>query len=90
MFFVCNVLCLKMFVLGTHRFGMAGETNVQGEKVKKLDVIANQLMINMLQSSYTTCVMVSEENETEIVVDADKQVNCLSFVCCYIALFTGV
>jgi len=53
---------------------MAGETNVQGEKVKKLDVIANQLMINMLQSSYTTCVMVSEENEAEIEVDIERQV----------------
>jgi len=63
---------------------MAGETNVQGEKVKKLDVIANQLMINMLESSYTTCVMVSEENETEIEVDIEKQVcrfACDAFVC---------
>lgn len=54
-------------------YGMAGETNVQGEKVKKLDVIANLLMINMLQSSYTTCVMVSEENENEIEVEVEKQ-----------------
>jgi len=60
---------------------MAGETNVQGEKVKKLDVIANLLMINMLQSSYTTCVMVSEENENEIEVEVEKQVNFLSFFC---------
>jgi len=57
---------------------MAGETNVQGEKVKKLDVIANQLMINMLQSSYNTCLMVSEENESEIEVDIERQVTCLS------------
>ena len=55
---------------------MAGERNVQGEKVKKLDVIANQLMINMLRSSYTTCVMVSEENESEIEVDIERQVHC--------------
>jgi len=61
---------------------MAGETNIQGEKVKKLDVIANQLMINMLESSYTTCVMVSEENETEIEVDIERQVMCaLLFIC---------
>jgi len=59
------------------RFGMAGERNVQGEKVKKLDVIANQLMINMLRSSYTTCVMVSEENESAIEVDLERQVTCL-------------
>jgi len=53
---------------------MAGETNVQGEKVKKLDVIANQLMINMLRSSYNTCLMVSEEDESEIEVDIERQV----------------
>jgi len=62
---------------------MAGETNVQGEKVKKLDVIANQLMINMLRSSYTTCLMVSEENESEIEVDIERQVTCLFGICCH-------
>lgn len=67
-----------MFIVVEYRFGMAGETNVQGEKVKKLDVIANQLMVNMLQSSYTTCLMVSEENENEIEVDIEKQVSWLS------------
>ena len=29
-----------------------GETNVQGEEQKKLDVIANELFINMLKSSF--------------------------------------
>lgn len=29
-----------------------GETNVQGEDQKKLDVIANDLFINMLKSSF--------------------------------------
>jgi len=67
-----------LFVLCKYRYGMAGETNVQGEKVKKLDVIANQLMINMLRSSYATCVMVSEENESEIEVDLERQVADLS------------
>lgn len=43
--------------------GMAGNTNVQGEDVKKLDVLSNELMINMLKSSFTCCAMVSEENE---------------------------
>ncbi|KIH66618.1 hypothetical protein ANCDUO_03054 [Ancylostoma duodenale] len=32
-------------------------------KVKKLDVLSNELMINMVRSSYTSCAMVSEENE---------------------------
>merc|ERR1712200_313000 len=50
-------------------FGAAGDTNVQGEEVKKLDVLSNDLFINMLKSSYTTCVLVSEENETVIEVE---------------------
>lgn len=45
-----------------------GETNVQGEEVKKLDVLANELFINMLQSSYTVALLISEENETVIEV----------------------
>ncbi|XP_063215946.1 fructose-1,6-bisphosphatase 1 [Bacillus rossius redtenbacheri] len=54
-------------------YGIAGSTNVQGEEVKKLDVLSNELFINMLQSSFTTCLLISEENETIIEVDADKQ-----------------
>lgn len=48
--------------------GISGDTNVQGESVKKLDVLTNELFINMLSSSYTVCYMVSEENETVIEV----------------------
>jgi len=54
-------------------FGAAGETNVQGEEVKKLDVLSNDLFINMLRSSFATCLLVSEENEDEITVDDDHQ-----------------
>lgn len=52
----------------TIRFGIAGETNVQGEEVKKLDVLANELFINMLRASYTVALLISEENETVIEV----------------------
>ena len=44
-------------------FGAAGDTNVQGEQVKKLDVLSNELFINMLESSFTCCLLVTEENE---------------------------
>lgn len=54
------------------RFGTVGETNVQGEEVKKLDVLANELFINMLQSSYTVALLISEENETVIEVPLKK------------------
>ncbi|XP_017770750.1 PREDICTED: fructose-1,6-bisphosphatase 1 [Nicrophorus vespilloides] len=57
----------------TKLFGTVGETNVQGEEVKKLDVLANDLFINMLKSSYTTALMVSEENDNVIQVETDKQ-----------------
>ena len=51
-----------------YRYGMDGSTNVQGEDVKKLDVLSNELFINMLASSYTVHMLVSEENETVIEV----------------------
>ncbi|KAI4458828.1 fructose-16-bisphosphatase-related [Holotrichia oblita] len=57
----------------TQLFGTVGETNVQGEEVKKLDVLANELFINMLKSSFTTCVLVSEENDNIIEVETERQ-----------------
>uniref|UniRef100_A0A1W7RAK2 Fructose-1,6-bisphosphatase isozyme 2 n=1 Tax=Hadrurus spadix TaxID=141984 RepID=A0A1W7RAK2_9SCOR len=54
-------------------YGIAGQTNIQGEEVKKLDVLANDLFINMLKSSYATCLLVSEENENVIEVETEKQ-----------------
>ena len=33
---------------------------LQGEEVKKLDVLANDLFINMLRSSYASCLLISE------------------------------
>ncbi|XP_062399289.1 fructose-1,6-bisphosphatase isozyme 2 [Sardina pilchardus] len=56
-----------------HLQGIAGKTNVTGDEVKKLDVLSNDLVVNMLQSSYSTCLMVSEENKDAIVVPADKR-----------------
>ncbi|KAJ1371994.1 hypothetical protein KIN20_034048 [Parelaphostrongylus tenuis] len=54
-------------------YGIAGSTNMQGEEVKKLDVLSNELMINMFKSSYTTCALLSEENEELIKVEKSKQ-----------------
>lgn len=42
--------------------------NVQGEEVKHLDKLANDLFTNLLSSSYTTALMVSEESEHIIYV----------------------
>jgi len=49
--------------------GMAGETNVQGEEQKKLDVLSNDIMINSLRASGKTAVLVSEENEEAIFIE---------------------
>lgn len=49
--------------------GLAGGSNVQGEEVKKLDVMANETFINALKGSKVINVMVSEENEEVILVD---------------------
>jgi len=53
----------------TGLFGKAGNQNSSGEDQKKLDVFSNELFINLIKSSYTACVMVSEENETTIEVE---------------------
>lgn len=55
------------------RYGIAGNINVQGEEVKKLDVLSNELFINMLTSSFATCVLVSEENQHAIEVETEKR-----------------
>src|ERR1019366_4640031 len=45
-------------ILGAH-----GGTNVQGEVVQKLDVIANQALLSCLGKRGTIAIMASEEDE---------------------------
>ncbi|XP_036454843.1 fructose-1,6-bisphosphatase isozyme 2 isoform X1 [Colossoma macropomum] len=56
-----------------HLQGIAGHINVTGDEVKKLDVLSNDLVINMLQASYSTCVLVTEENKEAIITPAEKR-----------------
>jgi fructose-1,6-bisphosphatase I len=49
--------------------GLAGETNVQGEEQKKLDVLSNDIMVNALRASGKTAVLVSEELEEAVIID---------------------
>ncbi|OWF39037.1 fructose-1,6-bisphosphatase 1-like isoform X2 [Mizuhopecten yessoensis] len=59
---------------GIHKlYGISGSTNVTGDEVKKLDVLSNDLFINLLKSSYLTCLLVSEENDKAIIVETEKQ-----------------
>jgi len=55
----------------TKMFGVAGHENTTGDKVQKLDILSNELFINMLKSSYTTCALVSEEDEEIIEVETE-------------------
>ena len=43
--------------------------------MKKLDILSNDLVINMIKSSFTSCVLVSEENDKAIIVEPDTRVS---------------
>ncbi|MFY9309102.1 MAG: class 1 fructose-bisphosphatase [Bacteroidia bacterium] len=55
--------------------GDAGEMNVQGENVKKLDVFANDQFIAALSVGGECCAIASEENEDIIVVNNEMSKN---------------
>jgi fructose-1,6-bisphosphatase I len=60
--------------------GLAGDTNVQGEEQKKLDVLSNDIMVNALRASGKTAVLVSEElDEAIIIEDRYKGKYCVVF-----------
>ncbi|KAI0819502.1 fructose-1,6-bisphosphatase [Trametes gibbosa] len=60
--------------------GLAGETNVQGEEQKKLDVLSNDIMVNSLRASGKCAVLVSEELENAVVIeDRYKGKYCVVF-----------
>lgn len=46
--------------------------------MKKLDVLSNDLVVNMIKSSFSACVLVSEEDEHAIIVEPEKRVLGLS------------
>lgn len=57
-------------ILGAH-----GATNVQGEEQMKLDVYADETMINVLKSSSECAGIASEENDNFIAFDDEYSVN---------------
>lgn len=50
---------------------LGGATNVQGESVQKLDVLANHALLQCLGNRGNVAVMASEENEEPVVVQRD-------------------
>ena len=55
--------------------GETGDTNVQGERVKKLDVFANDQFIAALKAGGECCAIASEENEDIIPIDSEISKN---------------
>ena len=61
--------------------GEQGTTNIQGEKVKKLDVYANEQFISALGSGGETCAIASEENDELVPVTTKVSKNAQYVVC---------
>eukprot|EP00897_Mesotaenium_endlicherianum_P008824 jgi/Mesen1/7970/ME000422S07129 len=70
----CKFVCSAVNKAGLAKLiGLAGETNVQGEEQKKLDVLSNEVFINALRGSGRANILVSEENEEPIYIEAAKR-----------------
>ncbi|KAF5444578.1 hypothetical protein F2P56_033702 [Juglans regia] len=70
----CKFVCSAVNKAGLAKLiGLAGETNVQGEEQKKLDVLSNEVFVKALISSGRTCILVSEEDEEATFVEASKR-----------------
>jgi len=61
--------------------GETDKVNVQGEVVKKLDVFANETMINALDHGGNLCCMASEEEEDLIPIPEEFPVG--KYVCMF-------
>eukprot|EP00258_Populus_trichocarpa_P002346 XP_002302183.2 fructose-1,6-bisphosphatase, cytosolic [Populus trichocarpa] len=70
----CKFVCSAVNKAGLAKLiGLAGETNVQGEEQKKLDVLSNEVFIKALVSSGRTCILVSEEDDEATFVEPSKR-----------------
>ncbi|MGD9899541.1 MAG: class 1 fructose-bisphosphatase [Calditrichaceae bacterium] len=61
--------------------GETGEINVQGEKVKKLDIFAHETMVKALDHGGNLCVMASEE--VEDIISIPKEYPLGKYVCLF-------
>jgi fructose-1,6-bisphosphatase I len=72
-------LATKIVAAQVRRAGLAGilgvtrQTNIQGETVQKLDVIANQTLLQFLGNRGNVAIMASEENEDPVIVERDRK-----------------
>ena len=52
--------------------GTAGATNVQGEEQQRLDVLANEVIQEVVVKAGRVCIVASEENEDPVPTPADR------------------
>ncbi|GLT53176.1 hypothetical protein SLA2020_264660 [Shorea laevis] len=70
----CKFVCSAVSKAGLAKLiGLAGETNVQGEEQKKMDVLSNEVFVKALVSSGRTCILVSEEDDEATFVEPSKR-----------------
>ncbi len=62
--------------------GDAGETNVQGEEVKKLDVYANNQFVGVLRHGIS-CAGIGSEEIDDVVIFDDEISNASKYVCLF-------
>lgn len=67
----------KAGILGM--YGLEGSVNVQGEEVKKLDILSHDNFVSALKYSTKVSVMVSEEQEDAIILEDCNGKYCLVF-----------
>lgn len=66
----CKVISLEVNRAGLiDILGMTGDTNVQGEEVKKLDVYANDILKNIMKKGGHACALCSEEEESFVPIE---------------------
>lgn len=61
--------------------GDAGHTNIQGEEQKKLDIYANEQFISALTSGGECCLIVTEEENEVVIINAPVSANAKYMVC---------
>ncbi|KAI9280641.1 fructose-1,6-bisphosphatase [Sporodiniella umbellata] len=72
--FGCKFVASKVKQAGlVNLLGLTGAANVQGEDVKKLDVLANDIFRNSLIASGKACLLVSEEDENAMIIENEHQ-----------------
>lgn len=66
----CKVISLEVNRAGLiDILGFTGQTNIQGEEVKKFDKYANEILTHVMKTSGHTCAVCSEEEEFFIPVE---------------------